>query len=57
MWTATRAFTGMIAGAEKAFAPGDKITEADAKELGLTGKPDLAQPQKKDSHGPEAQDT
>ncbi|MCD1619130.1 hypothetical protein K7H20_13755 [Salipiger manganoxidans] len=47
MWTADRAFVGVVAGAEKSFAAGDDITEAEAKELGLKGKPGLATPQTK----------
>ncbi len=52
MWVAKRAFTGVVAGAEKAFAAGATIPEADAKELGLKHKPDLAKVQKvKDADG------
>lgn len=45
-WVASRAFVGVVSGAEKAFAVGATITEVEARELGLKGKPDLAQPQK-----------
>lgn len=51
MWVAQRAFVGVIAGAEKPFAPGGDITDAEAKELGLKGKSELAKPQtKKDAN-------
>ena len=43
-YTCKAAFTGVIGGAEKRFAPGDKITAKEAAELGLAGKPDLATP-------------
>lgn len=36
------AFTGTVDGAEVRFLPGDEITEAQALEMGLDGKPDLA---------------
>ena len=35
-------FVGIIDGAEKAFRAGDVITEAEASELGLETKPNLA---------------
>ena len=38
-----RKFTGIIGGKEKDFRPGDTITAADAKELGLSEKPHLAE--------------
>lgn len=54
MWIAARAFVGVIAGAEKAFAAGGDITEAEAKELGLKAKPGLAKPKKvKEANGSE----
>ena len=36
-------FTGIIAGIERQFAPGDTISAGDAKEMGLADKPELAQ--------------
>lgn len=41
-YTCKAPFTGIIGGAEKRFAPGDKIPAKDAAELGLASKPDLA---------------
>lgn len=35
-------FIGVVGGKEVMFAPGDKITAAQAKELGLDRKPELA---------------
>lgn len=45
---ATANFKAVIGGKEKAFKVGDKITEKEAKELGLAGKPNLAAPTKTD---------
>lgn len=42
MWIALRDFLGVVAGAERPFAAGEKITDAEAEEMGLSGKPDLA---------------
>lgn len=42
MLTARVAFTGVVGGKEKRFAAGDKITDAEAKEMGLGVKPQLA---------------
>ena len=42
MWIAIRFFVGVIDGAEHSFAPGDSITDAQAKELGLGQKSDIA---------------
>ena len=47
MWTATRAFDGVIAGVEQHFAPGDQIPDEQAKEMGLASKPDIATKNKK----------
>lgn len=41
MIAATR-FAAILGGVERRFQPGDKITEAEAKELGLARKPSLA---------------
>lgn len=55
-WVASRAFVGVVAWAEKSFAAGDQITDAEAKELGIKGKPDLAQLKKtKDANGTQTQ--
>lgn len=35
-------FVGIVGGKEKTFAAGDTITAAEAKELGLSKKPQLA---------------
>jgi hypothetical protein len=45
---ARRKFTGIVKGVPKTFRPGDKITEAEAKELGLAEKPELAAKAAKD---------
>ena len=37
-----RKFKGIVAGAEKTFKPGEKVTAAEARELGLAEKPELA---------------
>lgn len=42
MRVAARRFSGVTGDEEKIFRPGDRITEAEAKELGLDGKPGLA---------------
>jgi hypothetical protein len=39
-------FKGVIGGAEMTFAEGATISAADAAEMGLAGKPDLAEPAK-----------
>ncbi len=39
---AVKRFVGIIGGEEKVFNAGDKITKAEAKELRLTEKPDIA---------------
>ena len=44
---ALRAFIGVVGGVEKSFARGDAITEAEVKEMGLSGKPELAKPEQK----------
>ncbi len=41
-WVAKRGFAGVVSGAEKEFSEGDPITDSEAKEMGLTKKPDLA---------------
>lgn len=47
MREAIRKFTGILAGREKVFRPGDPITEAEAKEMGLASKPGLSKRQTK----------
>lgn len=42
MWIALRDFVGVVDGAERPFAAGGQITDAEADELGLSDKPDLA---------------
>lgn len=37
-----RAFAGIVGGVERRFRPGDEITAAEAKEMGLANKPGLA---------------
>ena len=39
---ARRQFVGVIKGVEKSFARGDTITEAEADEMNLSEKPDIA---------------
>ena len=41
-------FKAIVAGKEKTFHAGDKITEKEVKELGLASKPNLAAPTKTD---------
>lgn len=41
-------FKAIVGGKEKTFLAGDKITEKEAKELGLASKPNLAGPTKTD---------
>lgn len=53
-WRALVEFVGVIAGAEKPFAAGDEITDADAAELGLAAKPDLAEQVEADAKTPQA---
>lgn len=43
---ARKDFTGIIGGKAKSFAAGDRISTADAAELGLEKKPDLAKKEK-----------
>lgn len=45
-YTCTTDFTGIVGGKEVKFAPGQTIKAADAAELGLAGKPDIAEPAK-----------
>lgn len=40
---AAQDFIGVIGGVEKPFAKGQPISAADAKELGLAGKPELVE--------------
>jgi len=42
MWVAVRRFIGVVGGVERIFAPGDKITDAEASSMGLEAKPGLA---------------
>lgn len=44
---AARAFVGVVDGKEKAFGQGDTITDAEAKEMGLSKKPGLAKKEPK----------
>ncbi len=46
MWTAAKSFTGVTGGQERAFATGEQITDAAAKEMGLSKKPGLAKKDK-----------
>lgn len=49
MWTAKRKFTGVTDKGDVTFRPGDLITDADAKTMGLAGKSGLAEPPKKEA--------
>jgi hypothetical protein len=48
---ALRSFIGVVGGVEKSFARGDAITESEATEMGLAGKPNLTE--KEPKRGPE----
>lgn len=43
MWVALQRFVGVVGGTDRVFAAGDEIPDADADEMGLDQKRDLAQ--------------
>lgn len=43
MWVALQRFVGVVGGTDRVFAAGDEIPDADAIEMGLDQKTDLAQ--------------
>lgn len=49
MWVALQRFAGVVGGKERVFVAGAEITEDEADEMGLGGKPDLAR-KLEDSH-------
>jgi len=45
-WTAKKPFTAALKGKERRIVKGETLTDAEGKELGLSGKPDLASKKK-----------